>query len=194
MRALGHERLQFRAHRFNRHHAVVQEENLSAAIQFALDGVADEALVVLRGHGLDRQAVVRRRLDGAHVARAGEREVKRARNRRGAQRQHVHQRAQALELFLVQHAEALLLVNHDQAQILERDVVLHDAMRADDDVHRAAARPSRRFSARAGAETREQFDANRIIRHALAEIIEMLLRQNRRRHQDGDLFAVHHGL
>ena len=45
--------------------------------------------------GLDRQPVVRRRLDGAHVARAGEREVKRARNRRGAEREHVHQRAQA---------------------------------------------------------------------------------------------------
>ena len=122
MRACGTSVCNFDAHRFNRHHAVVQEENLSAAIQFALDGVADDALVVMRGDRLDRQPVVRRRLDRAHVARAGEREVKRARNRRGAQRQHVHQRAQALEFFLVQHAESLLLVNHDEAEILERDV------------------------------------------------------------------------
>ena len=77
--------------------------------------------------GLDRQPVVRRRLDGAHVPRAGEREVERARNRRGAEREHVHQRAQLLELFLVQHAEPLLLVNHHQPQILERDVVLQQA-------------------------------------------------------------------
>ena len=87
--------------------------------------------------GLDRQPVVRRRLDGAHVARAGEREVERARNRRGAQREHIHQRAQRLELLLVHHAEALLLVNDHQPEVLERDVALHQPVRADDDVHRA---------------------------------------------------------
>ena len=137
MRACGTSVCNFDAHGFNRHHAVVQKENLPAAIQLALDGVADDAFVVLRHDGLDRQAVVRRRLDGAHVARAGEREVKRARNRRGAERQHVHERAQPLEFFLVQHAEALLLVNHHQAEFLEPDVALNQPVRADDDVHRA---------------------------------------------------------
>ena len=52
------------------------------------------ALVVLRDDGFDRQPVVRRRFDGAHVARAGEREIERARNRRGAERQHIHELAQ----------------------------------------------------------------------------------------------------
>ena len=33
-----------------------------------------------------------------------------------------------------------------------------------------------------------------IIRHALAENVEMLLREHGRRHEHGDLFAVHHGL
>jgi len=47
--------------------------NLSAAIQFALDGVADGALVVRCGI-VSTATVVRRRLDGAHVTRAGERE------------------------------------------------------------------------------------------------------------------------
>ena len=137
-------------------HAVVQEENLAAAIQFALDGVADDALVVLRDDGLDRQPVVRRRLDGAHVARAGEREVKRARNRRGAQREHVHQRAQQLELLLVHHAEALLLVNDHQPEVLERDVVLQQPMRADDDVHRARRQIlDDALAARAGVRKRE---------------------------------------
>jgi len=110
------------------------------------------------GHdGLDGQAVVRGRLDGAHVARAGEREVKRARDRRGAQRQHVHERAQALEFLLVQHAEALLLVNHDQAQVFENNVVLHQPVRANDDVHRASRQvfdDSLLFAR--GAKTREQ--------------------------------------
>ena len=194
MRAFGKKHLQFRAHGFNGHHAVVQEEDLAAAIEFALDGVANHALVVLRDDGLDGQAVVRRRLDGAHVARAGEREVKRAGNGRGAQGQHVHQRAQALEFLLVQNAEALLLVNHHQPQILESDVVLQNPVRADDDVHAAGGEIlNGALLLAAGAKTRKQFQANRIIRHAFAEVIVMLLRQHRRGHQHRHLFALHHG-
>ena len=51
--------------------AIVQIENLAAAIEFALDGVADDALVILRDDGFDGQTILRRRFDGAHVARAG---------------------------------------------------------------------------------------------------------------------------
>ena len=194
MRAWGSKRLQFRPHGFDGHHAVVQKENLPAAIQLALDGVADDAFVVLHHDGFDRQAVVRRRLDGAHVARAGEREVKRARNRRGAERQHVHKRAQPLEFFLVQHAEALLLVNHHQPKFLEHDVALNQPVRADDDVHRAGRQiPDDALLFAMRAEAREQFDAHRVIRHAFAERVEMLLRQNGRRHQHGNLLAAHHG-
>ena len=42
-----------------------------------------------------------------------------------------------LEFFLVQDAEALLLVNDHQAQVLEHDVALQEPMGADDDIHRA---------------------------------------------------------
>ncbi len=52
--------------------AVVQIENLAAAIEFALDRVAHQAVVVLGDDGLDGEAVLGRRLDGAHVARAGQ--------------------------------------------------------------------------------------------------------------------------
>jgi len=43
----------------------------------------------------------------------------RARDRRRRQRQHVHHRPQPFQLLLVFDAEALLLVDHDQPQILE---------------------------------------------------------------------------
>ena len=195
MRGAGQKPFQAVGHRLNRHHAVVQKENLSAAVQFALDGVADDALVELGDNGFDRQAVVRRRLDGAHVARAGQRQVKRARDRRGAQREHVHQRAQPLELFLVQHAKPLFLVNHHQAEVFEGDVVLNQPVGADDDVHRAAGQIlDHTLLCAAGAEAGKQFDADRVIGHALAEDVEMLLRQHGRRHQHGHLFAVHHRL
>ena len=175
-------------------HAVVQKENLSAAIQFALDGVANDALVVLRDDGFDRQPIVRRGFDRAHVARAGQREIKRARNGRGAQREHIHQLAQHLELFLVHHAEALLFVDDDQAEIFERDVVLHQPMRADDNIHRARGQIATTFCCSRRVRKRESNSMRTgIIRHALAKSVEMLLRQNGRRHEDGDLFAAHHG-
>ena len=107
--------------------AVVQVKNLASAIELALDGVANDALVVLRDDGFDGQTVLRRRFDRAHVARAGEREIERARNRRGAEREHIDELAQQFEFLLVHHAEALLLVDDDQAEIFELDVALHAA-------------------------------------------------------------------
>ena len=68
---------------------------------------------------LDRQPVLRRRLDDAHVAHPGERQVERPRDGRGRQRQHVDLGPQLLEALLVGDAEALLLVDHDQAQVAE---------------------------------------------------------------------------
>ena len=65
-------------------------EDLAAAVEFALDGVADDALVVLGDDGLDGQPVLGRGFDGAHVARAGQRQVERAGDGRGGQGQHIH--------------------------------------------------------------------------------------------------------
>ena len=45
-----------------------------------------------------------------------------------------------LEALLVRHAEALLLVDDDQAEVLERHVLLEQPVRADDDVHRRRRR------------------------------------------------------
>ncbi len=136
MRACGASSRSRRGHPFNVKHAVVQVKNLPAAIDLALDGVADQPFVVLRDERLHRQAVLRRRFDGAHVARAGQRQVKRARNGRGGEGQDIDHRAQALEFFLVQDAEALFLVDHHQAQILERQCRFAQPMRADDDIDR----------------------------------------------------------
>ena len=52
--------------------AVVDEVDLAAALEFELDGGADELLVELGDDGLDRHAVFGRRLDDAHIAQADE--------------------------------------------------------------------------------------------------------------------------
>ena len=64
--------------------AVVDEEDLPAAIDLAQDRLADQIVVELADVGADRQALLRRRLDHAHVAHVGQRHVQRARDRRRA--------------------------------------------------------------------------------------------------------------
>ena len=49
----------------------------------------------------------------------------------------MHLGAQLLELFLVRDAEMLLLVDDDQAEVLELDRLAEQRMGADDDVDRA---------------------------------------------------------
>ena len=51
--------------------------------------------------------------------------------------------AQPLHLLLVLDAEALLLVDDDQAEVLDPDVGVEQPVRADDDVDRALARAPR---------------------------------------------------
>ena len=192
---LGHELADAIGHRLDRRHAVVQKEHLPAPVELSLDGVAEGRLVELDDGGLDRQPVLRRRLDGAHVARACERHVQRARDRRRGQREHVHRLPQHLEFLLVQHAEALLLVDDHQAEILEADIGLDELVRADDDVHRAGRqRRDHGVGLFFCTEPREQLHRHGELRHALDERVEMLLRQHGGRHQHGNLFAAHHRL
>ena len=67
---------------------------------------------------------------------------KRARDRRRGQRQHMHFRAQCLQLLFVRDAEMLLLVDDQQSEILELDVLAEQRMRADHDID-AAVRQTR---------------------------------------------------
>ncbi len=100
----------------------MHEVDLAAALELDFDGGAHDLLVEFRDHGLNRHAVFGRRFDDAHVAQADERHVQRARNGRGAHGEHVDLLAQLLQPLLVAHAEALLLVDDEQAEILKLDV------------------------------------------------------------------------
>ena len=126
-------------------HAVVDEIDLPVAVEFAQDRVPDQLVVPADDPRLDRQAFRRRRLQVADVADAEQSQVQRPRDRRGRHRQHVHHRPQVLEPLLVLDAEPLLLVDDDQAEILEVHVLRNQPVRADDDVDFARARPASGF-------------------------------------------------
>ena len=112
----------------------MHEEDLAAAIDLAQDRLANQRVVPVADGGADRQPLLRRRLDHAHVAHVDQRHMQRARDRRGGERQHVYLGAQLLEALFMRDAEALLLVDDQQAQIGEGDIFGEQAMRADDDV------------------------------------------------------------
>ena len=142
---VGHEPLQQVAHRVDRLDAVVDEEHLAAARHLVANRAHDHGRVELHDVGLDRQAVLRRRLDDRHVADADQRHVQRARNRRRRHRQHVDLLAHLLDALLVRDAEALLLVDDQQAEVLELHVLRQQAVRADDDVEPAGGERLERF-------------------------------------------------
>ena len=175
--------------------AVVDEEDLPAPPELALDGLLDHAAAPPRHHGLHRQPIERRRLDHREVADPRHRHVERARDRRGGQRQHVHRGAQPLDPLLVAHTEPVLLVHHEETEVLEDHVLGEEAMGADHDVDRAPRQAlDDRLLLPGTPEAREQLHAGWERPEALAEGVEVLLRQHGRGHQHGGLAAVGHRL
>ncbi len=99
-----------------------------------------------------------------------------------------------LELLFVRDAEMLLLIDNQQAEILELDAPAEQRMRADHDIDLAVGQRllglgqiGRRH------EPRRLADLDRKAAEAFAEGLEMLPREQRRRHDDRDLLAVHGG-
>jgi hypothetical protein len=150
--------------------------------------------VPLRDQGLDGHAPRRRRRDDGQVADARHRHVEGPRNRRGGQRQQVHLGPQLLEPLLLLHAEALLFVDDDQPQLPESHVSLDQAVGADDDVDAALLEPLEHgIHFAAGAEPRQQLDPHGPVREPVGERRKMLLCQQCRGYQQGDLPAGLHG-
>ena len=175
--------------------AVVHEEDLAAAIDLAQDGLANQRVVLVTDEGADRQPLLRRCLDHAHVAHVYERHMQRARDRRGGERQHVYLGAKLLQALLMGNAEALLLVDDQQAQIGEDDVFGEQAVRADDDVYLAGGDVGQDLLLLfLGAEAAKELDADGVGLEPLGEGVEVLQGKDGGRHEDGHLALVKHGL
>ena len=168
-------------------------EHLPAAEALAHDRLAYHHRIVGQNEGAHGQPIHRRRRDDAHLAHAAERELQRARDGRCRQGQHVHVGAELLQPFLVDDAEMLLLVDHEKRQVAERDALAEKRVGADDDMNRAVGEARLGFGGLLGRyQPRQAADANAQPGEALAEGLEMLPRQQRRRHHHRDLTARQH--
>jgi hypothetical protein len=114
---IGNQLLQIARRALDRVDFVVQEINLSAAREFALERLAHECRIVGRDKRLDREPMLRRRGYDRQVAQAGHRHVQGSRNRRRRQGEKVDFRAQLLQRLLLAHAEAVFLVDDDEARV-----------------------------------------------------------------------------
>ena len=192
---LGHELAEARRAVLDVLHAVVHEEHLALAQELATDGLGHGPLVVLPHVGEDRLAVRRRGVQQRQVADAGERHLEGPGDGRGRQREHVDVGLHLLDRLLGAHAEALLLVDDEQAQVLEGDVAGQEAVGPDDEVHLAGRQPLRhRARLGRGEEPGEQLDPHGVGREAVGEGLEVLGGEERGRHQQGHLLAVLDGL
>ena len=103
--------------------------------------------------------------------------------------------AELAQLFLDGHAEALLLVDDEQPEILEGHVFREQAVRPDDDIHFALFELFERgFLLCFGAKARQHVDVDRVGGEALAKRLVMLSGEDGGRHEEGDLLAVLSGL
>ena len=117
------------------------EEGLAAAIMLAQQRLAHHHRVPGHDVGAHRQPVDRRGLDHRQLAQARHRHLQRARDRRGGEGEDVDVGSQRLEPLLVGDSEALLLVDDDEAELLELDRLGEDGVGADDDVDLAGLEP-----------------------------------------------------
>ena len=167
----------------DRLHAVVQVIHLSAALHLTPHGVGQDRLGIFQHEGLHRIAVVRRFFYGGHVPQAGERHVQRPGNGRGGERQNVHAAGKLLEFFLVAHAEALLLVHDQQAEVLESHILLQQLVRADHQIQRAGAQIRKGLALLRGCgKSGEHPDIHREAAEAVHRGGVVLLGEHRRRH------------
>ena len=170
--------------------AVVEIERLAAAGRLAPQRRGNQLLVELADMGLDRVPVAGRRRDDADVAQAREAHVQRARDRGRRHREHVHLEPQLAQELLLGDAEALLLVEHDEAELLRHDVAGEHAVGADQDVDLARPEVGQHLlHLGRGPEPRHHLDPDREVAEAVAQGGGVLLGEDGRRHQHQHLAA-----
>ena len=114
--------------------------------------------------------------------------MQRARDRRRGEREHVDLEPQRAQELLLLHAEALLLVDDDEPELLRDHVAREDPVRADEDVDLALGEVrEHRLHLRRLPEARDHLDADREVAVALAEGVPVLLGEDRRRAEDEHL-------
>ena len=175
--------------------AIVDEVDLTAALQLHFNSGADELFIEFCDHSLNGHAIFGRSFNDAHVAQADERHVEGARNGRGAHGEHVNLLAHLLEPLLVADAETLLFIDDEKAKVLELDVLGKNAVGANENVDLAGFNAlDNRLLLLGRAETRNHFDVDGELGEPFFEGLKVLKAEDGSGREHGDLFAILHCL
>ena len=143
------------------------------------DGTAHRLFIERRQVGLDRTAQGRRRGDQAHLTHPGEAHVERARDRGCREGQDINVFAKNLDLLFLVHAKTLLLIHHQQAQLLKAGALAQQLMGPHHHINRPITEAFENLFALARrAEAIQQRHLDRIRRKAFAQGAPMLLSQH----------------
>ena len=168
----------------------MQVEDLPLARQLTVECLLHQLLVVFADDRPDGTAPFGRSLDHGDVAQPGERHVEGARDRGRREREHVDLEPQLAQQLLLGDAEALLLVDDHEAEILRDHVARQDPVRADQDVDCSFRIASEHALDVGGlAKARHHLDLDGEVAVAIAERAPVLLREHGRRDQHQHLLA-----
>ncbi len=171
--------------------AVVDEEDLAFAQQLTADRRSHLPVLVPADVGEHRMAILRRGRQGRHLPDPGHRHLQGARNRGRRHGEHVDVGAQRLERLLVLNAETLLLIDDHEPQVLELHLTGKQPVGADDEVEAAVFEVVLRLLRIGwGLEAGESADGDGEAGVAFGEGVEVLLDEQGRRHEHGNLLAV----
>ena len=102
--------------------SVVDEEDLTAAARLAQDCFSNSVIIPAAREGTDGSPVRRRGGDEREVSHSSDGELKRSRDRRRRERQHIDGLLELLDALFVGDAEALLFVDDQEPEVAEVDV------------------------------------------------------------------------
>ena len=165
-----------------------------------VDRAADRVLDLLdarqrNGAGVDRLAAGRFLAQFGHVHVAEEGQHQRARDRRGGEHQHVDRFALLRQRQPLMHAEAMLLVDDGEREIVERDLFLKQRVGADQQIDVAEREPvENRLALAAAFAAGEDGDAHAGGFRQRRDGVEMLAGEDLgRRHEGGLAAGFDHG-
>ena len=174
--------------------AVVEVEDLSATVDFGLDGVFNGVGVVALDDGFDGSTVGGGCFDDAHGACAGEGEVEGAWDGGGAEGKDIDGGAEFFEAFFVFDAEALFFVDDEEAEVFEVDVLAEESVGTDDAVDATGGEFGEVFQDfSVGEEATDLCDGYGVGRQAFAKGVVVLLAEYGGGNEDGGLFAGEDG-
>ena len=172
-------------------HPVVYVVDLAFPGQLPPAGFLHQLAVIFHDIGLDRTPVHRRLLKQAHIPDPHQTHMQGPGNGSRRERQHIHRLPKLLDLLFMPHAEALLLIDHQEAEVMKCHVLGQQPVGPDHDVHgpfRQALQRLFRFLRR--TEAGQHADIYGVACQPLDKGVKMLLCQNGGRHQVSHLPVV----